>query len=81
MEINSGKQKRTIVPLGPKEYLIEGHAIYLKWSMREGPPKVEFHYGPSLEVGKDFQGLGVIQSIEQSETNDPTTKAIRFKVK
>lgn len=81
MEIMSGNHKRTISPVGPKEYLIEGHAIYLKWSMREGPAKVEFHYGPSLEVGKDFQGLGVIEDIQQFETKNPTTKAIRFKVK
>ena len=80
MEIDSNGKKRTITPVSTNEFLIEGQAIYLKWALRDGPAKVEFHYGPALEEGKDFQGLGVVNKIEQVETNDPYTKAVKFKV-
>lgn len=77
MEIESNGKKRTIMKVSDNEFVIGGHAVYLKWSMREGPAKVEFHYGPILEEGKDFYGLGTIKNLRQVETNDPMTKSIR----
>lgn len=78
MEFESNGKKRTIRKVSENEFILAGHAIYLKWSMKEGPAKVEFHYGPTIEEGKDFYGLGKTEKIEQVHTNDPMTKAIRI---
>jgi hypothetical protein len=80
MEIESNGKKRTITKASENEFIISGHAIYLKWPLKEGESKVEFHYGPVLEVGKDFYGLGAIKKLEQVQTNDPTTKSIKVSI-
>lgn len=80
MEIESNGKKRTITKVSDNEFVISGHAIYLKWPLKDGNSRVELHYGPVLEAGKDFYGLGVIEKFEQLDTNDPMTKAIKFSV-
>lgn len=80
MEIELNGKKRTITKVSEKEFIISGHAIYLKWPLKDSQSRVEFHYGPVLEAGKDFYGLGVVEKFEQVDTNDPMTKAVRFSV-
>ena len=81
MEIELNGKKRTIRKVSDNEFVISGYAIYLKWPLKESQSRVEFHYGPVLEVGQDFYGLGVIEKFEQVDTNDPMTKSIKFSVR
>lgn len=80
MEIESNGKKRIIKKVSDNEFVISGHAIYLKWPLQESKSRVEFHYGPVLEAGKDFYGLGIVEKIEQLDVNDPTMKAVKFSV-
>lgn len=63
-----------------KTFIVETKSQYLKWAISD-IKKVEFQYGPKFIVGKDFYKKGIIEDIEQVESNDFFTKAIKVTIK